>query len=705
MNGNASRFVRVAVGLLGLVTLGSVLTSQAAKPTRHGIHLATDWSHRHLIFSQPRTADEATRLQQDPRFEQQWARRNQRLSLANDGTTGTQTPPRFYTEKPKMHRDWATPLGIGATVGAGNFPAKFSFDSETADCNNDFVVFGTDLLGTNTQATIIAYNNLYGGCAPSTVPSVLWSYNTTGRAVTSPVFSRDGTQVAFVQTFPSGPINLAELVLVKWAPAPLSSVGSPAPLAGVNEPLYRGCPTCYTTVLLHAGSNLDDTTSSPFYDYTNDIMWVGSEEGWLHKIRNVFLTGIPAEQNGGGFPAHVSTVTMYSPVYDHVSGNVFVEDVDGFLYSVNATTGAIIKSGQLDFSGQISEGPIVDSSNGKVYVFASSDGSDGVCGLGIPCSAVYQLSTSFAANDTGTKVTAGTSGAGAKPMYTGGFDNAYYSSLDGTGNLYVCGNTGLEPTLYQVPITAGALPVASQSLVKVASTGSVAGCSPVTDVLNPGDITTPASERLFVGVQDNGLATGCIGNAGCLQSYPVTAWKASATYTIGQQVLDSGLNIEVVTAGGTAGLLTPVWSPVVGTPTLDGATVTWLNQGPLLPSAPLWQPNHPYGASERIFDGLGNLQAATNPGFSDLTTPPVWNTTVGGTTIDGLVIWTNVGPSTLAALPSEGGTSGIIIDNTVVNGIVSGTSQIYFSTLTDKANCGTGTGTGCAIQASQSALQ
>jgi len=62
-----------------------------------------------------------------------------------------------------------------------------------------------------------------------------------------------------------------------------------------------------------------------------------------------------------------------------------------------------------------------------------------------------------------------------------------------------------------------------------------------------------------------------------------------------------------------------------------------------------------------------------------------------------------VGPPPTAASAEAGGTSGIIIDNTVSSGMLAGTSQIYFSTL---SGCmGPSDQDGCAVQASQSALQ
>jgi hypothetical protein len=53
------------------------------------------------------------------------------------------------------------------------------------------------------------------------------------------------------------------------------------------------------------------------------------------------------------------------------------------------------------------------------------------------------------------------------------------------------------------------------------------------------------------------------------------------------------------------------------------------------------------------------------------------------------------------ALPVAGGASGIIMDNIVGSGVLAGASEIYFSTL---STGGCGAGNGCAVQASQSAL-
>lgn len=178
---------------------------------------------------------------QDARFWQQWYRRNVRQAIpAEQRTSDEPREPyenfpspdevwfgwfRWIPRKPAprnpLERDWSISLGPGATVGAGNFPAKFSFDINSANCATaaqpDFVVFNTSVAA-SSQASIVAYDNLYTGCSGSgPVPSNYWVYNTGGSVVTSVTLSLDGSQLAFVQT-PTASTH-ASLVLLKWKPA------------------------------------------------------------------------------------------------------------------------------------------------------------------------------------------------------------------------------------------------------------------------------------------------------------------------------------------------------------------------------------------------------------------------------------------------------------------------------------------------------
>lgn len=558
---------------------------------------------------------------------------------------------------------------------------------------------------------MVAFDNLYSGCS-GTVPSVYWAYNTGGVILTSPVPSLDGTQVAFVQTSGS-PTGQAGLLLLRWKASATETVGSPGVPTLVSNALYPTCVApCMTEVFLHDGNGVatDDRTSSPFYDYTNDIAWVGGANGWLHKLTGVFK-GTPTEVHGGGFPVQVKSNnpnTLSNPVYDRTSKNVFVGDAGGFFHRVASATGVTTTSAQLDFGAGLVESPIVDVTHGLVYVFASSDGT-AACTAGVACTAVYQLTTTFATGATGSKVTVGdsvASGLTPNPLYIGGFDSTYYSSVGTNGNLYVCGNTGGDPILYRVPISAGAF----GTVGTVAALTPLAGkppCSPVTDFSNP-NASAGKAEHVFFSVQNFARPTACA-NKGCMMNFVNMPWQASTHYNVGQEIMvvrtaDKTVLITVAVVAGTTGTTIPVWPLSAGGKKVDGG-VTWLNQGGTTATAlPGWTAGTVKGQQLRILDSNGNVEIVIVAGTSGPTTP-TWNTTAGGNTTDGGVTWINAGPWPNAALAAASGTGGIIIDNSVGSGTLAGASQVYFFTLGNQL-CSTSGGTGgCAMQASQSSLK
>jgi hypothetical protein len=697
----------LVISILGMLTVSPVLLAQAAPGAKNDIPVLTDWSYHHVIFSKPATTEQASRVEKDPRYWQQLYRRQ---LAAGPPTNDRDRPALDWRLSPAvsgtgMSHDWQEDLGIGASIGAGNYGAKFSFHGTSANCGGapqpDFVVFSTGLQGSTGQASIVAYDNLYSGCG-GTVPSVYWAYNTGGQILTSPAFSRDGKQVAFVET--NGGFGI--LVILKWAASTTETISHPDTLVPVSNAAYRGCTApCMTTVDLKSGlgTQTDDTTSSVFPDLSADTGWVGGAGGWLHKITGMFL-GTPTEVTGGPFPVQVNPGNpnvLSGPVHDSASGTVFVGDAGGNLYSVDSSTAAVTQSGQLDFGVGIVQSPIVDPTRGFVYVFASSDGSGSCTGGTTDCTAVYQLSTNFIAGDTGSEVVVGNStvsGTNPNPMYIGAFDSTYQNSANATGNLYVCGNTGGSPTLYQVFIDAGAFTTTTSGPVLSSSNTP---CSPVTDILNP-NVTGGATEWVFASAQTGGVSSGC-SSGGCIFNFKDTPWNPSTAYTVGQEILDSHFQIQVVTVAGTSGASVPGWSTIVGHSTTDG-TVHWVDQGVQSASTPAaWTRLHAYSKGNKILDPHNYIQLVTTAGTSGGTIP-TFNQTAGGTTTDGTVKWTNIGAIGTAALAAAGGTSGIIIDNTVGSGTLPGASQIYFSTLSDQV-CGTsGTG-GCAVQAAQSNLQ
>ena len=181
------------------------MLSQDVSPTKLNQPTPYDWSHRHVIFSAPQTLENAVRIQSDVRYWHQRVRRSANvLARPIPQWTVPQALERFDREDAEREfgpranlitsimsrrerrwfrrgklitRDWGVPLGAGATAGAGTFPAKFSFDTSTASCANDFVVFNSSLAA--TQAAVVAFSNLYSGCG-GTVPTTSWAYKTTG---------------------------------------------------------------------------------------------------------------------------------------------------------------------------------------------------------------------------------------------------------------------------------------------------------------------------------------------------------------------------------------------------------------------------------------------------------------------------------------------------------------------------------------------
>src|SRR5580658_8183349 len=77
-----------------------------------------DWSSERPIFSRPDAAT-AERLKQEPRYLYQQLWRNLRRTLPANANVAP--------EKRGARKDWSENMGSGATVGALNYPAKYTF--------------------------------------------------------------------------------------------------------------------------------------------------------------------------------------------------------------------------------------------------------------------------------------------------------------------------------------------------------------------------------------------------------------------------------------------------------------------------------------------------------------------------------------------------------------------------------------------------
>ena len=554
-----------------LVAFSVILAGQDF--TAQGTAAVEDWSTHHVVFSNPGTFGEALihgRLAQwsrtigDPRYAMQQARRAGGLAavapeaqdIATLSTGLPDRPPRRLPMPPEQSGDgaevglWGASLSSSsaATVGAGMYPAKFTFNSNALACSNatqpDYAVFNTSLAGAaGGQATIAAYDNLYATTCASygTVPTAYWAYNTgTGAtAVTSPVISLDGSQVAFVQSTSS----VASLVILKYKAGQGTPTAAAAP--GTLTSTASTFTTCKTTggascaLTLQFANDVsaapNDTASSPFYDYQHDIIWVGDNLGYIHKFTGVF-NGTPAEATSPWpFKATTgATPILNSPVYDSgASGLIFVTDQSGYLNSITSAGAGLLTSTQMECGTGFRDGPVVDSSNELVYAFiaygcdSSHNSYINRFPAGTSISGSYGTALSFANGNSTTNST-------ASLVHAGAFDNTYYSGTGTTGHLYVCENG----TLYQVAIASSLTIGTYDTLVGTRSPSDV--CSPVSEYYN----TVTSKDWIFMSLSAGGTPSVCTG--ACLYSFsvPATAGATTGTPTAG-----------LATSGGSSGII------------------------------------------------------------------------------------------------------------------------------------------------------
>lgn len=658
-----------------------------------------DWTHHHLIFSNPGTEEEAIqsghyeqwqKIVNEPRYVIQQLKKNlpvhgpaaadaayrERLISETAGVPAPRNVEPLFGLVPNdrrlmppigrpinrspIQKDWSMTSGGTGGLAAGHYPAKYQFASTSAESCADYVVFPTGIQGSATQATLIAYDNIYKPPSCSgTVPSILLSINTGGLANTSPVLSLDGTQVAFIQTTPdtsvtgsitknktaftlsSGTLtssdvglgisgtgipagdtiatvtsstagtlttrattsesgetltissSLTELVLLKIGGGGGTAVSSPVSPTAVTNASYRSCTgPCYTTLTLD--NNPTDTNSAPFYVYPGtggspDTIYVGDDDGNVHEFTNVFLTGTPAEVTTN-WPVTASTETVAgpaldSPIYDSMSGYIFVGDASGYLHQFappSTTAATVYTSGRLGYNtGGLVDPPIVDNTSGAslVYQFVgysddtgdkrpsyinvfTTSGTDSIVGGTQFGTGIYFPNGSTYTRPAGTGTV----------MHAGAFDNVYFTGTGNTGNIYACS----DGILYQIPVASIVTATTngtSDGTVNVYSTPTSAAdtCSPVTEFYN----STSSTDYLFISVAADAVASGgstCTG--ACVLNYiaPTSATTKTGTPTAGLAAAGgtSGIIIDNSAAGGGS----EIYFTVLGSQSCNGVSGT-----------------------------------------------------------------------------------------------------------------------------------
>ena len=496
-----------------------VLWAMAAGQESAPISLVEDWSSKHIIFTNGGRPEAIAQAQRDPRNFQQWLHRSRfmfrgRPSQPLENGADNWSDRGFNRRRPdRMVTDWAMPLGGTAGMPTAETPAKFTFNATApltfpASCNNDFMVYVINATAAaGTQANIVAFNNLYTGTTATggsscpngpqnpvttnrTTPTFMWSYAVgTGGIVLSPVLSLDGKKVAFVEAAPTGGAAFHVLTWVAGQ-GTNATTGAVAPGAGGSSATTLAFTN--TTVAGCAASSSTDNDSSPYIDYANDVAYVGADNGRLYRIKGVFKSTPTLDYCVTVFAGRALT----SPVYDSVSGKVFVSDgqaVYGFTPGATSFTaaGSVSVAGT---AGSIILSPIVDSTNGRVYVFSKNN-------LANANAMVSQMPVSLASHTD----------AAIGPVTTnlildGAFDNKYFATGPSTGSLYACGTqtgNGNRPALYTLTFAAtGVMNTApAMSNNQNITTNSNGSCSPLLEYFDG------TNDRLFVGVSGGNRVT------------------------------------------------------------------------------------------------------------------------------------------------------------------------------------------------------
>jgi hypothetical protein len=741
MDAQKSSFYKfsLAAVIFCIALISSVLIT-AQPPSTHHPGVPEDWSYHHLIFSNPGTYEQAIargtysqwiKFRYDTRFILQQMKRSAapRGLSPQAGTAGAGV--HAHAAATPLSQDWTMDMGSGATVGVGQSPSKFSYDTTNAYCDSDpapdFVVYNTGLAGvagTSATGTVTIHSDPSGrGWAGATV--------TIG-----------ATTYTFVNTTPTSAGEVRRYTSA-FLPARNEDRTAQNLNAAINKTAtcYGGGSACYDVT----AANASVTASVAANVVTVTAITPGTAGNSIVLATN-YDTGIRLDG------ATTTSTTLGSTGTPGVNGQASIIAYDN-LYAGCPTGRVPLVYWQYNTGGRVVTSPVL-SLDGSQVAFVESDASN-VASLVLlkwsrsstletltntpagsyrSCTAPCMTSITFhgSPNDTNSspfpdfesddaiyvgdnsgvlhqftgvfwgtpaETTGGGSASGWPVTVSSGstLTSAIYDFM--TGNVFVGSSAGRAGgRLHYVPSTGGASHVVSSSRLAVdGSTGVVD--SPIVDSVSAtvyvdvnDDETTHAGVFQFTTTFTSGTGgtEETLGQGSTTGALHYGAFDN--TYFSGSQSSPTG-NLYICGRASSSQIPTlwqvPITANVMGAPVAGPALATGATD-----CAPLTEFLN--GADDWLFLSVGAHNRTTAP-----ISCPAGNGCFMSFNLAG---WT---PSTATSSTflEAGGTSGSVIDNSVGSGTLAGASNVYFSTLTNDSctgngSIGSGTG-GCAVQAPQ----
>jgi hypothetical protein len=569
------------------------------------IGLPIDWSSHHLMSSSVANQHFTKIASREPRALYQWFLRNgDKKPLGTDRIAAAKER---LAARSAIQVDWKFPLGTG-TLPQGAYPAKFSFNVGSAaltvaNCTSDYLVYGLNVNGIDTQPNLIRFNNIYAGTGGlcGAAPTVLSAYHINtldagnnrlnGKIRTSPVLSLTGTKIAFIETNTEpartcpglGSAGSCSIFhVLTWGTT--GNNGSFDSVANVYHSVVpgSGVPVNNASITTLVYSSTTNTSSSPWVDYSTDRAYFGDDNGKLYSTTCVFLCAPGVNpQLATGWPITVAAagVKMSPPVLDSGVQKIFVGGSDGNLYMVDLTKcpgascsiaggglASLVAGSNTTFGG-IVDGPFVDVTFHTVFAFSGNSGANR--------GKITQTNSTF---NMGPNVSFDMGNTSLFNIFKGAVDNAYFQNTIGgatvTGTLFSCGplGGGGQPELYILPFTknAGVLSTANPPRMNTAANSRVnvpgnpgVGCGPLTEFLNG------ATDRLFFS-QSALSANKCpqgSGSAadGCVMMYNITNPAAVGNQPTSAVVENAGTSAIIIDNASTSPQASSVYFANQGT--------------------------------------------------------------------------------------------------------------------------------------------